>query len=106
VYRSILASAIDGGRYFKVALLSLGFLLPTTTFILGPAMVSEVAPTRQRGTALLVTYSVITVAGFISPAVMGLALQSAGQDLVAGYSMRFTLRRSFSSSPALQASFC
>lgn len=81
----ILAMAIDGGGYLKVVLLALGFLLPMTSFVLGPAMVSEVAPTQQRGTALLVTYSVITVAGFISPAVMGYALQSAGPDLVAGY---------------------
>lgn len=81
----ILAMAIDGGGYLKVALLALGFLLPSTSFVLGPAMVSEVAPTLQRGTALLVTYSIITVAGFISPAVMGYALQSAGHDLITGY---------------------
>jgi MFS family permease len=81
----ILAMASDGNGILKVVLLALGFLLPSTTFVLGPAMVSEVAPTRQRGTALLVTYSVITVAGFISPAVMGYALQSAGPDLIAGY---------------------
>jgi MFS family permease len=85
----ILAMAIDGGGYAKVALLALGFLLPSTSFVLGPAMVSEVAPTRQRGTALLVTYSVVTVAGFISPAVMGYALQSAGPDVVAGYTNAF-----------------
>jgi len=36
-----------------------------------------------------VTYSVITVAGFISPAVMGYALQSAGTDVVAGYANAF-----------------
>lgn len=85
----ILAMAIDSGGYLKVALLALGFLLPSTSFVLGPAMVSEVAPTRQRGTALLVTYSIITVAGFISPAVMGYALQSAGHDLIAGYVSAF-----------------
>jgi hypothetical protein len=85
----ILAMSIDGGGYLKVALLALGFLLPSTSFTLGPAMVSEVAPTRQRGTALLVTYSVITVAGFISPAVMGYALQSAGTDVVTGYANAF-----------------
>jgi MFS family permease len=85
----ILAMAIDGRGYLKVALLALGFLLPSTSFVLGPAMVSEVAPTRQRGTALLVTYSAITVAGFISPAVMGYALQSASQDVVASYANAF-----------------
>jgi MFS family permease len=69
--------------------LALGFLLPLTSFTIGPAIVSEVAPTRQRGTALLITYSVVTVAGFISPAVMGYALQSAGTDVVAGYANAF-----------------
>jgi ACS family D-galactonate transporter-like MFS transporter len=58
--------------------------------VLGPAMVSEVAPTAQRGTALLVTYSVITVAGFISPAVVGFVLKAAGPQAVGpGYTQAF-----------------
>jgi MFS family permease len=85
-----LAMGIDGAGFIKVALLALGFQLPTITFVLGPAMVSEVAPTPQRGTALLVTYSVITVAGFISPAVVGYVLKAAGPEAIGlGYTQAF-----------------
>lgn len=88
----MIAMAIDLGALPKIVLLALGFLLPSITFVLGPAMVSEIAPTSQRGTALLVTYSVITVAGFISPVVMGYALQAAGpQTLAAGYTNAFLI---------------
>jgi MFS family permease len=84
------AMSIEGAGFIKIALLALGFQLPTITFVLGPAMVSEVAPTAQRGTALLVTYSVITVAGFISPAVVGYVLKAAGPQAVAlGYTQAF-----------------
>ena len=84
------AMSIGGSGFVKVALLALGFQLPTITFVLGPAMVSEVTPTVQRGTALLVTYSVITVAGFISPAVVGYVLKAAGPQAVGlGYTHAF-----------------
>jgi MFS family permease len=87
-----IAMSIDAGGLAKVVLLAVGFLLPSITFVLGPAMVSEIAPTSQRGTALLVTYSVVTVAGFVSPVVMGYALQSAGpQALAAGYTNAFLI---------------
>jgi MFS family permease len=86
----IAAMTIEAGAVAKVVLLAIGFLLPPLTFVLGPAMLSEITPTRQRGTALLVTYSVITIAGFISPAVMGYALRAAGpQALADGYSNAF-----------------
>jgi MFS family permease len=85
-----LAMSIEGAGFLKIALLALGFHLPTITFVLGPAMVSEIAPTAQRGTALLVTYSVITVAGFISPAVVGYVLKAAGpQAVTLGYTQAF-----------------
>jgi len=84
------AMSIEGAGFIKITLLALGFHLPMITFVLGPAMVSEVTPTAQRGTALLVTYSVITVAGFISPAVVGYMLKAAGPQAVAlGYTQAF-----------------
>jgi len=84
------AVSLDGAGFVKVALLALGFQLPTITFVLGPAMVSEIAPMAQRSTALLVTYSVVTVAGFISPAVVGYVLKAVGPDAVArGYVYAF-----------------
>ena len=61
----------------KVLLLAAAFTLPQLSFVLGPAMLSEIAPTAQRGTALLVTYSVITLAGLASPIVTGWVVEAA-----------------------------
>jgi MFS family permease len=69
----------------KLLLLSAGFTLPTLTFIIGPAIVGEIAPTAQRGTALLITYSVITVSGLLSPVVTGWVVQQAGAAPLDGY---------------------
>ncbi|WP_370143409.1 MFS transporter [Bradyrhizobium elkanii] len=81
------AMMIEGAGFTKLALLALGTTLPSVTTVLGAAMVSEIAPTSQRGTALLVTYSAITVAGLLSPLTMGYAVQAAGQaeGFVYGY---------------------
>ncbi len=86
------AMSIQGAGFMKVAILAVGFVLPMMTFVLGPAIVSEVAPIGQRGTALLVTYSIITISGLISPVVMGFSLQAAGPGNVgAGYSQAFII---------------
>lgn len=69
----------------KIILLSFGFTLPSLAFIIGPAIVGEVAPARQRGVALLVTYSVITVSALISPAVTGWVVERAGLVPLVGY---------------------
>lgn len=69
----------------KLLLLSAGFTLPTLSFIIGPAIVGEIAPTAQRGTALLITYSVITVSGLLSPIVTGWVVQQAGASPLDGY---------------------
>jgi len=76
----ILAMAVDAPA-LKIALLTLGFMLPPITFVFGPAMVSEIAPTAQRGVAVLVTYSAITLAGLVSPIVVGYAVQNSGYPL-------------------------
>lgn len=74
----------------KVLLLAAGFTLPQMSFVLGPAILGEIAPTAQRGTALLVTYSVITVAGLASPIVTGWVVDAAGGS-VTGYVHAFWL---------------
>lgn len=74
----------------KVLLLAAAFTLPQMSFVLGPAMLSEIAPTAQRGTALLVTYSVITLAGLASPIVTGWIVEAASGGVV-GYVHAFWL---------------
>jgi MFS family permease len=74
----------------KVLLLAAGFTLPQLSFVLGPAILGEITPTAQRGTALLVAYSVITLAGLASPIVTGWILRAAGGN-VSGYVHAFWL---------------
>jgi MFS family permease len=69
----------------KILLLSLGFTLPSLTFIIGPAIVGEIAPAQQRGNALLVIYSMMTVSALASPAVTGWVVQQAGSAPLVGY---------------------
>lgn len=69
----------------KVLLLAAAFTLPQLSFVIGPAIVGEIAPAAQRGTALLVTYSVITVTGLLSPIVTGWVVEAAGAAPLAGY---------------------
>ena len=45
----------------------------------------EVAPPRQRGVALLVTYTLMTVTGLLSPIVTGNIVQAAGATPLVGY---------------------
>jgi MFS family permease len=71
--------------WLKILLLSLGFTLPSLTFIIGPAIVGEIAPAAQRGTALLITYSVVTISALLSPAVTGWVVQQAGAAPLDGY---------------------
>ena len=67
-------------------LLAAGFTLPSLCFVIGPTIVGEVAPAAQRGTALLVVYSLMTVTGLLSPIVTGWIVQAAGATPLVGYS--------------------
>lgn len=80
----MLATAVEQPAT-KVLLLAAAFTLPQVAFVIGPAIVGEVAPPTQRGTALLVTYSVITVTGLLSPIVTGWMVEAAGATPLAGY---------------------
>jgi MFS family permease len=77
--------------WLKILLLSLGFTLPSLTFIIGPAIVGEIAPAAQRGTALLVIYSIITLSALASPAVTGWIIEQAGAAPLAGYTQALWL---------------
>lgn len=85
----VTASAVEQPSV-KILLLAVAFTLPQMSFVLGPAMLSEIASTSQRGTALLVTYSVITLAGLASPIVTGWVVEAAGVS-VTGYVHAFWL---------------
>ena len=75
-----------GSPVAQVFLLAAGFTLPSLCFVIGPTIVGEVAPAAQRGTALLVVYSLMTVTGLLSPIVTGWIVQAAGATPLVGYS--------------------
>jgi len=69
----------------KILLLTAAFTMPQIAFVIGPAIIGEVAAPSQRGTALLVTYSVITVSALLSPMITGGLVQASGEDPLTGY---------------------
>ena len=75
----------------QVILLAGGFTLPVLCFVIGPTIVGEVAPAQQRGTALLVTYSLMTVTGLLSPIITGRIVQAAGSVPLNGYTSALQL---------------
>jgi MFS transporter, ACS family, D-galactonate transporter len=53
-------------------------------FVLGPCLISEVTPVRQRGAVLGVNTAIVTLAGPLAPVIMGLAVD-IGTDPAAGF---------------------
>lgn len=77
----------DGG--IKLALLAAGISLPTVILALIPPMVSEYVPASQRSALLGIGQAVITFAGVMAPAVMGLVIDQAPEGH--GYERIFLL---------------
>ena len=83
---SMFLATIVTNAVLRIVLLTLAFELPQVSFVLGPAIVGEIAPRSQRATAILVIFSVITITAFFSPMVMGYVVEAAGADnALAGY---------------------
>jgi MFS transporter, ACS family, D-galactonate transporter len=62
----------------------LAFSLCNVIFVLGPCLLAEVTPVRQRGAVLGVNTAIVTLAGPLAPAVMGLVVD-IGADPAAGF---------------------
>lgn len=89
---ALMAATSVGNGPLHIALLAAGLMLPQMTFVLGPAIVGEIAAPAQRGPAILITYSVVTFAGLLSPAIAGRLIDAAGRDHAgAGYAQTFIL---------------
>ena len=82
---ALVLATVVAGAALRVGLLAAAFTLPQVAFVIGPAIVAEVAPPSQRGTALLVTYSVITVTGLLAPIVTGWVVEAASGAVLVGY---------------------
>jgi MFS transporter, ACS family, D-galactonate transporter len=68
----------------KFALLVVGSAIGSTIYVMIPMIVSELTPQPQRAGMLAITNSVTTLAGVISPFIMGKVIQS-GATPAAGY---------------------
>jgi MFS transporter, ACS family, D-galactonate transporter len=65
----------------KIALTTIGVALPSVIYVIGNAVVSEIAPVAQRGAMLAIGTAVSTSAGLLAPYVMGSVVETASTPL-------------------------
>jgi MFS transporter, ACS family, D-galactonate transporter len=65
----------------KIALTTIGVALPSVIYVIGNAVVSEIAPVAQRGALLAIGTAVSTSAGLLAPYVMGSVVEVAATPL-------------------------
>lgn len=74
----------------KIAVLVFGGAIGSTVYVVLPMIVSELTPQPQRAGMLAITTSIVTFAGVLSPAVMGLIIQNAATP-IAGYETGYAI---------------
>ena len=74
----------------KIALTTFGVALPSVIYVIGNAVVSEIAPVAQRGAMLAIGTAVSTSAGLLAPYVMGSVVETAATPL-AGFNTGFMI---------------
>src|ERR1700736_1281184 len=65
----------------KIALTTIGVALPSVIYVIGNAVVSEIAPVAQRGALLAIGTAFSTSAGLLAPYVMGSVVERAATPL-------------------------
>ena len=85
----LIASALPPGAAL-IAAVTVGFSLASFAFTTGVALAGEVVPARQRGGVLGINICLTTLAGLITPAVMGQIIDMAG-DALTGYRLGIAL---------------
>jgi MFS family permease len=74
----------------KIAVLVFGGAIGSTVYVVLPMIVSELTPQPQRAAMLAITTSIVTLAGVLSPLVMGVIIQNA-KTPVAGYETGYVI---------------
>jgi len=74
----------------KIALTTIGVALPSVIYVIGNAVVSEIAPVAQRGAMLAIGTAVSTSAGLLAPYVTGSVVETAATPL-AGFNTGFMI---------------
>ncbi len=72
----------------QIAMMVIGIALPAVVYVMGHAMMSELAPVSQRGAMLAINNAIATSAGLVAPYVMGSVVQdsiAAGSGAAQGY---------------------
>jgi ACS family D-galactonate transporter-like MFS transporter len=65
----------------KIALTTIGVALPSVVYVIGNAVVSEIAPVAQRGALLAIGTAFSTSAGLLAPYIMGSVVETAATPL-------------------------
>ena len=66
----------------------IAFTFATFIFTLGPPLIGEITPVRQRGAMLGINNAIFTMAGLVAPWFMGKAID-AGVDAASGFRSGF-----------------
>jgi hypothetical protein len=74
----------------KIAVLVFGGAIGSTIYVVLPMIVGELTPQPQRAGMLAITTSIVTLAGVLSPAVMGSIIQNAATP-IAGYETGYVI---------------
>jgi MFS transporter, ACS family, D-galactonate transporter len=74
----------------KIALTTIGVAVPSVIYVIGNAIVGEIAPVAQRGAVLAIGTAISTSAGLLAPYVMGSVVETAVTPL-AGFDTGFMI---------------
>lgn len=85
------AALMDLPGPVRFVLLAVGTGLTSVVFSIGPAILGEIVPTRQRGAVLSMAVVFTSLAGFLAPLATGALLQRTGTAGGAGYAQAFLL---------------
>jgi MFS family permease len=69
------------GVVTKVAMTTIGLALPSVIYVIGNAVIGEMAPVTKRGALLAISTAVGTSAGLLAPYVMGSMIETAATPL-------------------------
>jgi MFS transporter, ACS family, D-galactonate transporter len=78
------------GAAAKIALTMIGVALPSVIYVIGNAVVAEIAPVAQRSAVLAIGTAIGTSAGLLAPYIMGSVVETAVTPL-AGFNLGFMI---------------
>lgn len=87
-----------------ILLVTLAFSLPNFAFVTGVMMISEISPARQRGGMLGMTNCIATLAGLVTPMIIGHIIDLS-PDKIEGYRSGFMLAGAFALAGGIVSAF-